>query len=156
MKRLFENYRNVLSKRYKMFHGRASRGEYWYFILADFLASLAVALVCATIMVLRTYCYLDLLLPMGISGWVICCALPVVYSFATLIPRIALSVRRMHDIGKSGWILLLWFIPYAGGIIVLIMSCLPGTKGGNRFGPENPYLDQFDVDFETVEPARKN
>lgn len=53
-----------------------------------------------------------------------------------LIPSLAVQVRRFHDQDKSGWFWLLNFVPYVGGIIVLVFMCLEGTKGPNRFGPD--------------------
>jgi uncharacterized membrane protein YhaH (DUF805 family) len=53
-----------------------------------------------------------------------------------LIPSIAVQVRRFHDQDKSGWFVLLNFIPSIGGIIVLVFMCLEGTRGPNRYGPD--------------------
>ena len=55
---------------------------------------------------------------------------------AIIIPAIAVQVRRFHDQDKSGWFVLLNFVPYVGGIIVLVFMCLEGTKGENRYGPD--------------------
>ncbi len=54
------------------------------------------------------------------------------FALAVFIPTIAVQVRRFHDQDKSGWMLLLAFIPYLGGLIVLIFMCLEGTRGPNR------------------------
>ena len=58
------------------------------------------------------------------------------YSLIVLIPSIAVQVRRFHDQDKSGWFVLLNFIPYVGGLIVLVFMFLEGTKGENRYGPD--------------------
>lgn len=57
-----------------------------------------------------------------------------VYELGSLIPILALTVRRLHDTGRSGWWLLLVFVPVVGGLILLIMYMLPSTPGPNRFG----------------------
>ncbi len=62
-----------------------------------------------------------------------------------LIPNIAVAVRRFHDQDKSGWFYLLNFIPYLGGLIVLVFMCLEGTRGPNRFGPDPKATDPGDV-----------
>jgi len=63
------------------------------------------------------------------------------FLLAAFIPTIAVQVRRFHDQDKSGWMVLLTFIPYLGGLIVMIFMCLEGTRGPNRFGPDprDPY-----------------
>ena len=55
---------------------------------------------------------------------------------ATLIPSLAVAVRRLHDINKSGWYILIGFIPFVGGIILLIWAVKEGDKGANQFGPD--------------------
>ncbi|MDZ3831226.1 MAG: DUF805 domain-containing protein [Sphingopyxis sp.] len=59
-----------------------------------------------------------------------------IFALATIIPSIAVAVRRLHDQDKSGWFYLLSFIPYVGGIILLVFMCIDGTRGPNRFGPD--------------------
>jgi len=53
------------------------------------------------------------------------------------VPSIAVTVRRLHDQGKSGWFYLISLVPYVGGFIVLVFMCLEGTPGPNEYG-ENP------------------
>ena len=64
----------------------------------------------------------------------------IAYLIITLLPSLALSVRRMHDIDKTGWMLLVQFIPVVGGIWLLVLYCLPGTTGQNQYGPD-PYAE---------------
>ena len=115
-------------KRYAEFSGRSRRKEYWMFTLGIIIVYLVLALV------------------MGIGfmgsdagGGLLSGAGAVVFilfALAVFIPGLAVQVRRFHDIDKSGWFVLLNFIPYIGAIIVLVMMCLEGTKGPNRFGPD--------------------
>jgi len=67
-----------------------------------------------------------------------------IWVLASIIPSIALQVRRFHDQDRSGWMVLLGFIPYVGGLIVFIFMCLKGTTGPNRFGPDP--LDPSSID----------
>jgi uncharacterized membrane protein YhaH (DUF805 family) len=73
------------------------------------------------------------------TGGTLMIALFGLYALAIFIPSLAVQVRRFHDQDKSGWFVLLGFIPYVGGLIVLVFMCLDGTKGKNRFG-EDPKM----------------
>lgn len=68
--------------------------------------------------------------PLGYLGF----ALMMLVILALFIPSLAIQVRRFHDLDKSGWMVLINFVPYIGGFIVLIMMMLEGTPGPNRFG----------------------
>lgn len=121
------NYYLKCFSQYADFSGRARRAEYWYFTLFNAIFALAITLVFGIIG--------------GITGSVelvftgtICC---YVYGFAVLIPGLAVCVRRLHDIGKSGWYYLLGFIPLVGIIILLVFFCTDSQPGANQWGP-NP------------------
>lgn len=105
-------------KNYANFGGRASRKEYWMFTL---LASVALAL----------------LISLGILTGVMM-IMAGIAALVLIVPSIALSVRRLHDAGYSGWWYLLSFIPYAGFIVMLIIGLLPPTSGPNQFGGSTP------------------
>ena len=75
-------------------------------------------------------------------GVIILTLLPVIsglYTLAILVPSLAVSVRRLHDIGKSGWFILISFIPIVGTIILLVWVCQEGMPEANEYG-ENPKL----------------
>ncbi len=57
------------------------------------------------------------------------------YGLWTMVPRIAVLVRRLHDTGRSGWWLLFWFVPLVGGVCVLVFLLEDGTLDANRYGP---------------------
>lgn len=97
----------VCFSKYVDFNGRAARSEYWWFIL------FTVLLMCA--------------------GDIINHKLGLLLSLATLLPSIAVAVRRLHDTDRSGWWLLLALIPIIGGLVVLYFLILEG-KEPNRFG----------------------
>ena len=123
-------------RRYADFSGRSRRKEYWMFVLL-----FAIVYAVAFALLLSGGFSMDsagqsepgamFYLGAGILG---------VFVLGSLIPSIAVQVRRFHDQDKSGWFVLLNLIPYIGGLIVLVMMCLDGTRGPNRFGadPKDP------------------
>ncbi|WP_230947810.1 DUF805 domain-containing protein [Burkholderia territorii] len=106
---------------YAKFEGRARRAEYWYFALLTGV----VSIVCQVItMAGRDASALSLLLLI----------VAAVVSLALVLPSLAVTVRRLHDTGRSGWFLLVGFVPIVGGILLLVWMCSRGTNGPNRFG----------------------
>ena len=95
-------------RKYADFYGRASRSEYWWFMLFGYL------------------CYLVSLVIFPI--------LYVILIFAFLLPQIAVTSRRLHDINKSGWLQLIALIPLVGFIIMIVWCATDGDKKDNRFG----------------------
>ena len=108
-------------KRYTDFQGRSSRSEFWWVWLAMMIVTL----------VLEVPFLMD---PRGALGMIFGLLLAV-FGLATLVPGLALSFRRLHDIEKSAWWLLIALIPF-GAIVLLVFYVLPGTKGENKFGPD--------------------
>lgn len=72
---------------------------------------------------------------LGTGGW-IAFGLLMVWALITFIPTLAVSIRRLHDQDKSGWFYLINFVPFVGGIIMIVFYLLEGTRGPNRFGPD--------------------
>lgn len=101
----FSNYIN--------FEGRSNRGEYWWAFLAILLISMGLSAI-------------DAMLGIQLLG--------ATFSLATLVPGIALGVRRFHDIDKSGWWLLIGLIPVVGFLVLIYFFVQPPTPGPNRFG----------------------
>lgn len=118
-------YLDVLKNKYAMFNGRARRKEYWFFVLFNILASIALGIVDSI-----TGTFND---DMGVG------LLGGIYWLAVLIPAIAVAVRRLHDTGRTGWWLLLAFIPVIGGLVLLIFMVFDSEPGDNQYGP-NPKL----------------
>ena len=108
---------SVLIKNYSNFSGRARRSEYWYWILFAFIVGIILAFISGFIG------------PIGII-------MQPIWGLGTLIPGIAVGVRRLHDINKSGWWLLLLFAILIGWIILLIWSIKTGTDGSNDYGDD--------------------
>lgn len=120
-------------KRYADFSGRSRRKEYWMFALGIFLAMVLAAML--FFLVAGPAASTGDGSAMGGMTMLLIAIFGLAY-LAILIPAIAVQVRRFHDQDKSGWFVLLNFIPYVGGIIVLVFMCLEGTRGPNRFGPD--------------------
>ena len=126
-KEMFKNYAN--------FKGRSRRRDYWYASLANFLIfMIAYAFFAPAILDMQNTgepTTLSAML-MGVSSVAI-----VIYSIAIIIPGLALTVRRLHDTGKSGWFLFLGLIPYIGGIVLFVFMVSNSQTGENKYGP-NP------------------
>lgn len=108
-------------KKYAVFSGRSRRKEYWYFVLFNIIVAIVLSLIDMLLGTFSSASNIGLL-----SG---------IYSLAVLIPTIALTVRRLHDIDRSGWWILINLVPFIGSIVILIFALLEGTPGDNRFGP---------------------
>ncbi len=110
-------------KKYATFGGRARRKEYWYFSLFNIIISIALVVTDGIVGSESDQGSLGLL-----GG---------IYTLAMLIPSIAVAVRRLHDTERSGWWLLIGFIPLIGGIILLLFMVQDSKPGANRYG-SNP------------------
>jgi uncharacterized membrane protein YhaH (DUF805 family) len=121
-----EWYLLVLQK-YAQFTGRSRRKEYWMFALFNAIVYLVLYGVGLALLVAQNKLGIPLLVLCGI------------YALATLIPGLAVSVRRLHDTNKSGWWILIGFVPFVGGIILLVLMAIEGDPGNNLYGP-NPKL----------------
>lgn len=118
-------YLKVL-KQYFDFSGRARRKEYWMYTLFNLLALIAASIVDSVL---------------GLTGEAGIGPIYGLYAIAVLIPGLAVSVRRLHDIDRSGWWLLIAFIPLIGAIVLIVWACSEGTRGDNRFGAD-PKADE--------------
>lgn len=107
-------YLEVL-KKYGVFDGRASRSEYWYFILFNTIIYVGILIVGIAIKVEF---------------------LAFIYGIAVIIPSLAVAVRRLHDTDRSGWWILISLIPLIGSIILLIFLVTGSSRGNNQYGTE--------------------
>lgn len=125
-------------KRYADFEGRSRRTEYWMFVLFQLIVYVVL-----TGIMFAGLPWDDLDNPNSEPGPLFILGLVLIGLFwlGTIIPSIAVHVRRFHDQDKSGWLYLLVLIPYLGGLIIFIFMCLDGTSGPNRFGndPKDPH-----------------
>lgn len=122
--------RSVLSK-YATFSGRTSRAEFWWWVLAVFVATLIAGLIDSLIFAPMIYGHV----PPGEEGQPISFLL----SLALLLPSIAVGARRLHDIGRSGWWLLLGLIPVIGFLVLIYFYVQPGDEAPNQYGAPAPF-----------------
>jgi uncharacterized membrane protein YhaH (DUF805 family) len=119
------NWYLMVLKKYAQFEGRSRRKELWMFTLFNCLFSWPLYI-------------LGLVFHENALGSIFL-GLYFIYALAVLVPCLAVGVRRLHDTGKSGWMILLVLIPLVGGIIVLVFMVLDSDPGVNKYGP-NPKL----------------
>jgi len=105
--------------KFAVFSGRASRSEFWFFVLFGILGGIIAAII--DVMILGY--------PVEENG-----PINLIFSVALIVPSISVAARRLHDINKSGWWQLLW-ITIIGGILVIIWHATKGENKKNRFGP---------------------
>ncbi|NMM47404.1 DUF805 domain-containing protein [Marinigracilibium pacificum] len=119
-------YLHVLTKNYANFNGRARRQEYWMYVLFQTIFALVLYGIGITLALKFEF----------FGGF----ALYGLFTLATIIPSIAVLVRRLHDIGKSGWYYFIGLIPLVGGIILLVWLATEGERGENQYGqdPKSP------------------
>src|SRR5918995_7161300 len=108
-------YLQALMK-YAVFSGRSRRMEYWYFVLFNIIVSIVLA-------------GIDGLLLGTLGSGMGVGLLSAIYGLAILIPSLAVSVRRLHDIDRSGWWILIGLVPLIGTIVLLVFALLEGTRG---------------------------
>ena len=108
-----EWYLKVVRDNYANFNGRASRQEYWMFFLFNMIFAIVIM-------------GIDIILGLGF--------LNIIYSLVVMIPGIAVGIRRLHDIGKSGWWLFIGFIPIIGAIWLIVLTCKDSNPEENKYG----------------------
>jgi uncharacterized membrane protein YhaH (DUF805 family) len=120
-------------RKYADFSGRARRQEYWMFHLISAVISIVLwLLIFVPLLFTRDANAAGPLMMLFLSP--VC-----LYSLAVFIPSLAVLVRRLHDIGKGGVWLLIAFVPFVGGIILLVFTCLDSEPGPNLYGPSPKY-----------------
>lgn len=115
------NYYSICLSKFADFSGRARRREYWTFVLVNCLIAM-------------------LLLILGLAFGEDSPAsniMVTIFYLIMLVPSLSVSVRRLHDIGKSGWYMFLSLIPLIGGLILLVWSLMDSEPGDNQYG-KNP------------------
>ena len=108
------NYYTSVLKKYAVFEGRATRKEFWMFILMNLIVSIVVGIIASIL---------------GDKH-----VLSNLYSLAVLVPSLAVGARRLHDTNRSGWWQLICLIPVVGWIWLIVLMCFDGDAGDNRFG----------------------
>ena len=95
-------------RNYINFSGRAGRSEFWWFFLFTFVSTILVVFI-------------------PFIGWL--------YALAMLLPTLAATVRRLHDLDQSGWWAIVWFLPFVNWLLLIYLA-FPGAPGPNRYGPD--------------------
>jgi uncharacterized membrane protein YhaH (DUF805 family) len=136
-------YTDVVFKKYAVFHGRATRPEYWWFWLADLIVAVVVGIV---------------VLVVSGSGTAAQGSINI-YNLAVLLPTLGLAIRRLHDTNRSGWWVLIGIIPIIGWIWILVLMASASDSGPNRYGPnpqagQAPPYDAPRFDAQTGEPLQ--
>ena len=116
-------------RRYADFSGRSCRREYWMFALMHGVIGMLLYLPVLTAMVEASH---------GRPPAILGVALPLfaLYVLTMAVPALAVQVRRLHDLGRSGWLLLVGLVPVAGLFILLYFMCQRGTAGSNFYGAD--------------------
>jgi len=113
---LIAAFKRVVAESYAKFDGRSGRAEFWWF----FLANLIVGVVLSLLGQASTFFYI----------------IYVIYGLALIIPSIAVGIRRLHDINRTGWWILIALVPLVGLIVLLVFYATAGDRGTNQYGPE--------------------
>jgi len=116
---------------YVTWKGRASRSEYWWFVLFVFIGGIITTLLDGLLGTQMMTTLPDGTVTASGAGYIY-----LLFILATLLPGISLAVRRLHDKDKSGWWYWIILIPLAGFIILLVWFCQRGTVGANSYGPD--------------------
>lgn len=120
------NYYLLAFKKYSIFNGRSQRAEYWYFVLFNFIIAFVLG-------------FVDEMLGTTSYTWSNYGILGGLFWLITLIPGITVGVRRLHDIGKSGWMLLISLIPLIGWVRLIVLMATDSNPWENEYGP-NPKI----------------
>jgi uncharacterized membrane protein YhaH (DUF805 family) len=105
--------------KYATFSGRARRSEFWWFTLATVFVAIVTAVV-------------DQIVGNALVSTIV--------SLALLLPSLAVSVRRLHDTGRTGWWCLIALVPLVGAVVLLVFDCQDSTPGDNQYGPSPKYM----------------
>ena len=111
--------------RYRDFKGRSRRSEYWFIQLFLVVTNIAVAIIDLALMGWDV----DRFIANGGGGIV-----GLVWILVTIVPALAVLVRRLHDTGKSGWWALVGFLPLVGAVVLLVFTVTDSSPGENKFG----------------------
>lgn len=113
------NWYLAVLKQYAVFTGRASRSEFWFFALFNFIIAFVIGFVEGLIGLTFDFGYGPI---------------SMLYTLAILLPAIGVSIRRLHDTGRTGWWLLISFIPIIGALVLLVFYVLDSEPGSNQYG----------------------
>ncbi|NQV12288.1 DUF805 domain-containing protein [Candidatus Uhrbacteria bacterium] len=114
------NYYIDALKKYAVFSGRATRKEFWMFVLFNLIAMVILSII-------------DSFIGSGEMG-----ILSGIYGLGVLLPSIGIAIRRLHDTNRSGWWLLIGLVPFIGAIVLIVFYAMPTVAGGAPAAPAAP------------------
>jgi uncharacterized membrane protein YhaH (DUF805 family) len=117
---LMNGYTTVM-RRYFEISGRSSRSEFWMFVLVYFIIQIIAVVIDVSV----------LGQPFGESPGIVSSVVTLVH----FIPSITAGIRRLHDTDRSGWWILIIFVPLIGIVWLIVLYCFEGTRGSNNYGP---------------------
>jgi uncharacterized membrane protein YhaH (DUF805 family) len=118
--------------RYAKFTGRSRRREYWLFVLFCILVVMVIEALFGTreSVIIQDW-HSTKVISSGAGSLI-----GNLFALGSIVPSLAVTIRRLHDIDRSGWLIMLTFLPFLGWFTLFVFMCLDGTAGGNRFGPD--------------------
>ena len=122
---MIDAIKTVLAK-YFVFSGRAARPEYWYWLLAVITITIVLSIIEGAILAPA----------LGFEGFAPEAGQPLqlLFTLAICIPSLAVTVRRLHDIGRSGWWILIQLVPFIGALILIWWLTRPSDTEENQYG----------------------
>ena len=114
------NWYLAVLKKYAVFDGRAARTEYWMYFLFSVIISIILGVIDGVLGTRSSHGF-------GLLG--------SLYSLAVLLPSVGVTIRRLHDTDRTGWWMLIAFVPFLGGIVLLVFMVLDSQPGDNQYGP---------------------
>lgn len=125
MDQFIDAFKLVVLKNYANFEGRIGRGAFWRFVAVNVLVTIVLSILASSV---------------GVVFWL----LYVIWGLGLIIPSIAAGVRRLHDTGKSGWLILIGLIPIIGLIVLIVFYAAEGDPQPNDYGPvPNDVYDEY-------------
>ena len=125
MDQFIDAFKLVVLKNYANFDGRIGRGAFWRFVAINVVVTVVLGILAQTF---------------GVVFWLAY----VIWGLGLIVPSIAAAVRRLHDTGKSGWMILIGLIPIIGIIVLIVFYAAEGDKQPNDYGPvPNDVFDEY-------------
>ena len=119
-------------EKYAVLSGRARRTEYWLFVLSNIIVNVMVILIGISVAIIATETSVQAEMTGRVTGLTV-----LFYCLVTFLPSVSVTVRRLHDTGRSGWFMLIQLIPIVGSIVFFITMLLDSQPDVNSYGP-NP------------------
>ncbi|GBF05606.1 hypothetical protein DAERI_050115 [Deinococcus aerius] len=128
-------YLNVIRNHYADFRGRARRRDFWMFSLINTVVVILLELPLLLSSVGAAAAGQEDWNPGGLA--MLSLVLTILYALFIFVPSLAVTIRRLHDTGRSGWWYLINFVPFVGGLVLFIFLVMESQPGANKWGP-NP------------------